>query len=48
MAALSRVSKAMRQGTVRTPNLSGWEAVRDQLDGVVRAVLADGDEVELR
>jgi hypothetical protein len=32
----------------RIRDLSGWEAVRDQLDGVVRAVLADGDEVELR
>jgi hypothetical protein len=32
----------------RIRDLSGWEAMRDQLDGVVRAVLADGDEVELR
>jgi hypothetical protein len=32
----------------RIRNLTDWEAVRDRLDGAVRAALTDGDEVELR
>jgi hypothetical protein len=32
----------------RIRDLTGWETARDQLDGAVRTVLADGDEVELR
>ena len=32
----------------RIRDLTEWEVAREQLDGAVRAALADGDEVELR
>ncbi len=41
-----RVAEAI--ATRRIRELAEWEAARDQLDKVIRGVLADGDEVDLR